>query len=107
MASADSMFKEDEAGCLDVLSDWLGAMSSCSMRPLRHAGTDATLAIITGLCHVVSGLQTTWTNLTRQMNGEKAKSGSSAKFKSLSVQCDETYKKKMLAENGMSALFDG
>lgn len=96
---------------LPLLTNWLYAMSSSALRPLRHTSTYMSLRINSALCDVAESVNKDFTLKQRQREAEAKKTtGTAAQKKERTREADkkvrEAHEQKTLLEEMMQETMD-
>ena len=105
LATSNIIFDDDTV--MEVISAWIGSMSSAGSRPFRHTATVAALAIMNALCVVAKEVVGMSAKTQRQAEGEKkGKRANKGRVKELEGQVKQFTQNREKLENLMTTWFD-
>ena len=105
LAASNIIFDDDTV--MEVISAWIGSMSSAGSRPFRHTATVAALAIMDALCVVAKEVVGMSAKTQRQAEGEKkGKRINKSRVKELESQVKRLSQQREKLENLMTTWFD-
>src|SRR6266480_3226546 len=97
----------DDSTVMEVITAWVGHMSSAGNRPFRHTATVASLAIVDGLCEIAKDIAESCAKTQRQAEGEKKKSRvNKARVSELERNAKQTTQRQKILVDLMNSWFD-
>jgi len=104
---AESNIIFGDSPVMEVITAWVGPMSSTGSRPFRHTATVASLAIIDGLCEIAKDIAESGAKTQRQAEGEKKKSRvNKARVSELEKNVKQATQRQKVLVNLMNSWFD-
>lgn len=96
---------------MDILKQWVIAMSSSQIRSFRHTATVIALEIETALCRVAASLEKESDRVGRQREGDKKRKANSksagAKGKDLESKAEQLRERRMQVAAMLKEFFNG
>lgn len=105
IATSNILFDDDTV--MEVITAWVGSMSSAGNRPFRHTATVAALAIVSALCDVAKEVVDSSAKTQRQAEGEKkGKRVNKGRVKELEDRVKQLSQNQEKLETLMTSWFD-
>lgn len=105
LATSNTLFDDDTV--MEVITAWVGSMSSAGSRPFRHTATVAALAIVSALCEIAKEVVDSSAKTQRQAEGEKkGKRVNKGRVKELEDKVKQLSQNQEKLENLIRGWFD-